>query len=45
MIVSAFDYYENQPTKDQLEPWWGSLVPTVRYKHPKDTMISINCFK
>lgn len=30
MVVSAFDYYEEEATKDQLNPWWETVVPTVR---------------
>lgn len=29
MVVSAFDYYQEKPTEEQLDPWWKNLVPTV----------------
>ncbi|KAI7895817.1 uncharacterized protein EV154DRAFT_493866 [Mucor mucedo] len=30
MVVSAFDYYEEEATKDQLDPWWKTVVPTFQ---------------
>ncbi|GAA5801758.1 hypothetical protein HPULCUR_007210 [Helicostylum pulchrum] len=31
MVVSAFDYYQEKPTEDQLDPWWKNLVPTFQF--------------